>query len=161
MARPRLHARLMLGLLAAGALVFAAAAVAVGAVRPMTGKCATSFAIQQSGAIAIEGTCNLTHVGRSSYEAVQTVAINPDGSIAITVVGFYTAANGDTLRSSIAGTGHFLPDGGVSYTTTETFTGGTGRFADATGEVTDDGLAAFTSPTGGTSTYTMRGSIAY
>jgi hypothetical protein len=39
--------------------------------------------------------------------------------------------------------------------------GGTDRFADAAGAVTDVGLASFTSATTGTSSYTTSGWIAY
>jgi hypothetical protein len=144
-------------------VVLATAATAAGAdpPRPMSGDCATTFTVQPTGAIAITGTCQLAHLGRSAYEAVQTVVPNPDGTVAITVTGFYTAANGDRLFASIIGTGRFTGGSTVAYTTTETYAGGTGRFAHASGVVTDVGLASFTGPTTGTSSYTTTGSIAY
>jgi hypothetical protein len=127
----------------------------------MSGNCATAFAVQPTGAIAIAGTCHLAHLGKSAYQAIQTIVPNPDGSVQITVTGFYTAANGDRLYSSISGTGRFTGGSSVMYTTTETYSGGTGRFAHATGVVTDVGVASFTGPTTGTSSYTTTGWIAY
>jgi len=158
------HVRLWLvvGLLASGAL---AASARVGAaetqVRPMAGVCSTTFSVQPSGEIAIDGTCQLTHLGTAEYHATQTVTPNPDGTVHITVTGFYTAANGDTLRSTLVGTGRFTGPSTVTFTTTETYAGGTGRFASATGVANDVGVASFTGPTTGASTYTTAGSISY
>jgi hypothetical protein len=51
------------------------------------------------------------------------------------------------------------PDGfGVRFQATSTFAGGTGRFANATGQVRVEGQASFLT---NTSTYTVDGWIAY
>ena len=147
-------------LLGVAALAAAPAAGAAGA-RPMSGSCATAFTVQPTGAIAIQGSCLLTHLGLTTYRAIQIVTPNADGTVHIQVDGVYTAANGDTLHGVISGTGTFGGGSSVSYTTTETFVGGTGRFALAHGEVTDTGVAQFTGPASGVSTYTMLGSIVY
>jgi hypothetical protein len=154
--------RFLVGLVTVGALAVAVSAEAGNdPPRPMKGACSTTFSIQPSGAISIAGTCNLTHLGTASYQATQTVVPNADGTVHITVTGFYTAANGDVLRSTLVGTGRFTGPSSVSYTTTETYAGGTGRFADASGVATDVGVASFTGATTGTSSYTTTGTIAY
>jgi hypothetical protein len=158
------HARLRLfvGVLALGALAASAPVEASNTqVRPMAGVCSTTFSVQPAGEIAIDGICQLTHLGTAEYHATQTVTPNPDGTVHITVTGFYTAANGDILRSTVVGTGRFTGPSTVMFTTTETFVGGTGRFASATGVTNDSGAASFTGPTTGVSTYSSDGSISY
>jgi hypothetical protein len=152
----------LLGLLAIAALAVAVSAEAGNSEqRPMKGACSTTFAVEPSGAISITGTCHLTHLGKAAYQATQTVVPNADGTVQITVTGFYTAANGDQLRSTLTGTGRFSGGSSVNYTTTETYTGGTGRFAAAHGVAIDVGVATFTGATTGTSSYTTSGWIAY
>jgi hypothetical protein len=58
----------------------------------------------------------------------------------------YTAANGDTLDASFSGTALInVQTGDVRFIGTETFEGGTGRFAGATGNADLEGTAsAFT-----------------
>jgi hypothetical protein len=142
------------------AAVLAIAPAAGAATRPMAGSCSTTFSVSPTGVITIDGPCNLTHLGLAQYHATQTATFNPDGTLALTITGFYTAANGDTLRSTLLGTG-YLTATGVTYSTTETYTGGTGRFAAATGSAHDDGVAAFTGPAGGTSSFVVAGGIEY
>jgi hypothetical protein len=161
MFRARVFFAVAVGVLAAAMLGAAAPAGAdSGNARPMSGSCTTNFTLVGLQ-ISIAGTCQLTHLGKAAYEATQTITPNPDGTVSITVTGFYTAANGDTLRSTLAGIGRFTPSGQVTYSTTETYTGGTGRFAGARGTASDTGVAAFTGPTTGTSDYTTVGSISY
>jgi hypothetical protein len=147
----------------AAALLAAAPAAWAGAnhPRPLAAACSTTFTVSDTGVITIDGTCIATHLGKAAYHATQTAALNPDGTLALDIAGFYTAANGDILRSTLVGTGRFTPSGGVVYTTTETFTGGTGRFADASGTAHDVGVAAYTGPTSGTSSFVSAGSISY
>jgi hypothetical protein len=150
-------------LVAAGIAALAAvpAVATAGGGLPMAGNCATTFTVGGTGAISITGSCVLTHLGRTTYRATQIVTPNGDGTVHIAVDGIYTAANGDQLHGVISGTGSFGGGSSVSYTTTETFVGGTGRFAHASGEVTDTGIATFTGATTGLSTYSMLGSISY
>ena len=81
---------------------------------------------------------NATHLGRFSREEV--LLLNPGtGTIAGTIV--FTAANGDQLSGLVAG--QFTSPTTVAGT--YTFTGGTGRFENATGQadfslVTADGI---------------------
>ena len=80
--------------------------------------------------VLIEGTGNATHLGRFTVEIPHVVnAMNR------TSVGTYefTAANGDTLTAGFTGQSTLTAPGVLSIVETATITGGTGRFADATG----------------------------
>jgi hypothetical protein len=84
----------------------------------------------------------------------------PDGTLLIVNTAVYTAANGDKLFSTFLGSG--VPTStGVSFSGTETYDGGTGRFADATGSATLVGSAEFTSPSAGVGQYSVEGTISY
>lgn len=118
---------------------------AVKAGQPFSGRCETSFApptfppppvIRQVD----DGICQLSHLGRTSAHTVQDIDIvaGTQQSLEIT----FTAANGDILRAATVGTN--TPNGsGVSFQATMTFSGGTGRFANATGQATVSGAANF------------------
>jgi hypothetical protein len=86
-----------------------------------------------------EGTGNATHLGRFTVEITHVV-----NTVARTVTGSYefTAANGDTLIADV--TGQFGPTVEnprvLRSVEAATITGGTGRFAGATGSVTVERL---------------------
>jgi hypothetical protein len=86
-----------------------------------------------------EGTGNATHLGRFTVEIAHVV-----NTFARTVTGSYefTAANGDTLIADV--TGQFGPTAEnprvLLSVETATITGGTGRFAGATGSFTVERL---------------------
>jgi hypothetical protein len=83
--------------------------------------------------VLIEGTGNATHLGRFTVEIPHIVnAMNR------TSAGTYefTAANGDTLTAGFTGQSTLTAPGVLSIVETATITGGTGRFADATGSFT-------------------------
>ena len=83
--------------------------------------------------VLIEGTGNATHLGRFTVEIPHVVnAMNR------TSAGTYefTAANGDTLTAGFTGQSTLTAPGVLSIVETATITGGTGRFADATGSFT-------------------------
>jgi len=102
-----------------------------------------------------EGTCDLAHLGTSTVHFVQVVNFALGTQSSLTLV--YTAANGDELHA--ASTGTSAPTAtGVNFSSTITFAGGTGRFANATGSAHADGSANLAA---GTSGYTLDGSIAY
>ena len=84
------------------------------------------------------GTCDLSPLGRVAFAG--TLEINP---VAGTQVGerTLTAANGDVLRMTSAGTSALSAPGIVSFVATITFAGGTGQFANATGQARAEGLA--------------------
>jgi hypothetical protein len=84
-------------------------------------------------AVRIEATGTATHLGRFALVAPHTV-----NQATLTAVGTYliTAANGDTITADLAGTATMVePPNVISITETATVTGGTGRFAGATGSI--------------------------
>jgi hypothetical protein len=88
--------------------------------------------------VLIEGTGNATQLGHFEVSIPHLV----DRSTSIAVGSYeFTAANGDTLTADFVG--HAVPSGvpGVLYIVeTATITGGTGRFADATGSFISERL---------------------
>ena len=84
------------------------------------------------------GTCWFSHLGRTTLYGVQDIKF-----AAGTQRGerTFTAANGDVLRAVHAGTSAPSGPGVVRFVTTITFVGGTGRFANATGQMTGEGTA--------------------
>ena len=113
--------------------------------RPLSGRCDTAFdppplppppVLRQVDV----GTCQMTHLGRVSFRAVQDIDLASGTQTSVEVT--FTAPNGDVLRASSAGTS--VPNGpGVEFSAVMTFTGGTGRFAGATGSARLDGKASF------------------
>ena len=86
------------------------------------------------------GTCRIAHLGRSAFYAEQDISF-ATGSSASADIRF-TAANGDVLRATSVGV--FVPNGpGVRISGVLTFAGGTGRFANATGEAHIEGQVDF------------------
>ena len=88
-----------------------------------------------TASVLIEATGNATKLGRFSVEIPHVVnqAIRVGAGSYI-----FTAANGDTLTASFTGTGTLVAPGVLSTTETATITGGTGRFAGATGSFTSN-----------------------
>jgi len=129
--------------------------------RPLDGSCQTMFAFTQTGSIDIEGACHYSHLGLTTSVAEQIIMPGPGGTLLIVNTTVYTAANGDKLFSTFTGTGVFTSATGVSFSGTETYEGGTGRFADAVGSATLVGSAEFTSPSAGVGQYSVAGTISY
>src|SRR4030095_3877283 len=83
--------------------------------------------------VLIEGTGNATHLGRFTVEIPHVVNATNRTS---TGTFEFTAANGDTLTAGFTGQANPTAPGVLSVAETATITGGTGRFADATGSFT-------------------------
>jgi hypothetical protein len=84
-------------------------------------------------AVRIEATGTATHLGRFTLEAPHVV-----NQATLSAVGTYllTAANGDTITADLAGTATMIePPNVIAISETATVTGGTGRFAGATGSI--------------------------
>ena len=130
--------------------------------RPMEGSCITEFAFSATtpGLVDLVGKCNLRHLGLTTLIATEFIIPQPDDSLKIVTMGTYTAANGDELFSSFDGPVKFIP-GGAEFSGTETFLGGTGRFANASGSVANNGGAQFTSPAAGVGWFNFEGKIKY
>ena len=86
---------------------------------------------------SFEGTGNATHLGRFTVEIPHVVNTTNRTS---TGTYEFTAANGDTLTAGFTGQATLTAPGVLSIVETATITGGTGRFADATGSFTVERL---------------------
>ena len=113
--------------------------------RPFGGRCDLTVAPLPSAPPLIRqidtGTCQLSHLGRTKYEGVlelDLVARTQRGERTL------TAANGDEVHLTTVGTSAPAGPGLVSFTATFTIVGGTGRFANATGEGRAEGTANLT-----------------
>jgi hypothetical protein len=112
--------------------------------RPMSGSCETTFpALQGPPPPVLQqidvGTCQLSHLGRTALYSDKT--INFAAGTQVTHLFRLTAANGDQLLGR--GTGTSAPGGPglVAFHAVVTLAGGTGRFADARGELRIEGVA--------------------
>jgi hypothetical protein len=126
--------------------------------RRLVGQCVTTFQFLDETRLQIGGTCEFKGLGRMTLSATETVTPGPNG-VVIGSTSTYTAANGDELKAAFIGFG--VPDatGRVCFTGTNTFRGGTGRFRRAVREAAVEGCASFTSPSGGTGFFSVKGRI--
>jgi hypothetical protein len=84
------------------------------------------------------GSGDATHLG--AYSVTFTFEVNLDD---FTATGSYefVAANGDSIFTEVAGQGTVPDEDGISFlTATHTITGGTSRFAGATGSFIEDSV---------------------
>jgi hypothetical protein len=133
--------------------------------RPWTGGCEVEHAITgfdvatgQPTTFLVTGTCELAHLGRTTVVTVET------GSVGGSFIGTstYTAANGDQLSATVSGiSGGLQQDGSLTSSGTVTVTGGTGRFAGASGTADYFDTAHITGPTTAAGVYTLDGGLAY
>ncbi len=164
----------------------AAAPLMSGAVveRPITGDCATTFTFiapdtagqcavfQQvpSAFIAIAGSCQVAHLGRTEVHAVQQLVFQLDAAgnpvivdgqpvvVELRNCGTLTAANGDELEhTTIADVGPAGP-AQAAFSGEMTFVGGTGRFSEASGPAELSGTANLATSTGA---FRFEGTIVY
>ena len=136
------------------ALVTATLASANLVSKPWEGTCEGTGAFRPNSAILdITGTCHLSHLGLTTTVGVETV-----GGV-LNAVHTFTAANGDLLFTTTTGYAILKPDfSGVNFFNTETVTGGTGRFANATGTATRNGSSNFSD---GSGTWEIEGTLTY
>ena len=84
------------------------------------------------------GTCRLSHLGRAAFEGVLEIDLRTGTQTGERTL---TAANGDQLYLTVMGTSAPAGPGLVSFVATFTIEGGTGRFANATGTASGEGVA--------------------
>ena len=102
-----------------------------------------------------EGTGTATQLGRYTEHVVMVINIPTMSSMGAAT---FTAANGDTLTASVVGQSTRTAPTVLSIVEAYTITGGTGRFADATGTFT---LESTLEQTTGVSSGTFSGAIAH
>jgi hypothetical protein len=100
-----------------------------------------------------EGTGTATYLGRYTEHVTMVINILTMSS---TGAATFTAANGDTLLATVAGQATRTSPTTLSIVEVYTITGGTGRFADATGTFT---LASTVDQPTGVSSGTFSGAI--
>lgn len=91
--------------------------------------------------IRLTGGGNASLLGRYTFTA--DISLDPSTGIGIGTITL-TAADGSTITASLNGLGIFLPDNMASITEWATITGGTGRFANASGQYSIVRLLDFT-----------------
>ena len=84
------------------------------------------------------GECQFSHLGHVTVIGVQSLNL---GAGTQSGQRTFTAANGDRLEMTHVGTSAPAGPGLVRFQSTATIVGGTGRFANATGQVQNHGLA--------------------
>ena len=89
----------------------------------------------------VDGTCNLTHLGRSTVLITDNIDFTVLSYSSVTI---FTAANGDELHTTL--NGFATPSStGLTLAGTMLVTGGTGRFVNARGSAAHSGVViAFT-----------------
>ena len=132
--------------------------------RPFDGRCDTEITLQPLPGdppnvlrMHIDYVCQLQHLGRTTATAEQVVIFTSPTTQTASNTTVYTAANGDQLFSEWSGTSTSIgPD--VTFSGPATFSGGTGRFVNASGSAFISGTASFVTNTG---QFTQEGMLSY
>ena len=111
--------------------------------RPVAGQCEVTFTVLPSTPPVVRqadtGTCQVSQLGATTTVGSQTINF---ATLTQTATRTFTAANGDELRATSTGTSRpGAGPGEIDFDAMLTIVGGTGRFANATGEVHDWGTA--------------------
>jgi hypothetical protein len=121
-------------ILAVAGLAGALIALPVGSLATADAATGHAFKGKGSGTLSLsgnhftlDGTVSIAQVGRVSFHSSGT---ETGGSVSFATT--FTAPNGDTVATSSHGTARHTRAGRV-YVTSDSVTGGTGRFADASG----------------------------
>jgi hypothetical protein len=143
----------------------AALAAAHGTDRPLTGtNNGTGTLNLDTGAQTVNFSGHLSHLGADTGHADLTITFTSDSTFTYTGTRTFVAANGDEVFSAVTGSGMSTPPSSES-TETDTITGGTGRFAGATGTYTNTVSSVIVSVIGTTVTTrvtaAVQGQISY
>ena len=146
-------------ILVAGVVAFAVTALSPsappathGAARPLTGGgTGTATLNLTTGAVTSEFSGHLSAMGVETGYDQDTFTLTGASTFTYTGTRTFVAANGDKLFSAITGKGTFTRTT-AKATETDTITGGTGRFAGASGTYTDTISFVVVSVTGSTQT---------
>jgi len=148
---------LFLAVIAVAAVSLASiAASAVAAETPFKGTVNADETVVPSpptASLTRDGTGTATYLGRYTEHIVMTINLP---TLSSTGTATFTAANGDTLTATVLGQATRTGPTTLSIVEDYTITGGTGRFADATGNFR---LRSTVEQTTGVSSGTFSGSI--
>jgi hypothetical protein len=144
----------------------AALGKAKGTDRPVRGTSTSTTTLDTAtGTGTVAGSGHLSHLGRSTFtnDITSFTSTGPD-TFSFTLTAIIVAANGDKVFTTATGAGTSTATGSES-TLVSTITGGTGRFADASGTITSKISSVNVSLVGSiltsTATETHKGRISY
>jgi len=131
---------------------------------PFGGSFSGSFTLTSATTATITSTGNFEHLGKTTFASTATGTGSSaacEGGLTAIEQETFTAANGDQLFSSSMDV--ICPTSPTAFQLTASFTitGGTGRFADASGSGTTQLSGVDTSMTTGTFSGTSTGTISY
>ena len=158
---------IILALLAVAAVSpTAALGKAQGTDRPVSGTTTSTTTVDiATGTGTAVGAGQISHLGKTTFtnDFTSFTLTGPD-TFSFTLTAIIVAANGDEIYTTATGTGTLTPTGSET-TLVSTITGGTGRFADASGTITTT-ITSVTVSTVGTTfatsdTETHTGRISY
>jgi hypothetical protein len=129
--------------------------------RTIKGSCTTTFPPAPWPLPAVleqtdTGTCQLSHLGRSDIFSIKEIHFATGTQI--TTQLRITAANGDVLTGTGIGANQPAGPGLVGFTAVMTISGGTGRFAGASGSLDVSGVANLMT---NTASLEMEGRVTY
>src|SRR2546428_10145453 len=132
--------------------------------RPFNGSFSGSFTLTSATTATITSTGDFEHLGKTTFASTAAGTGSSaacEGGLTATEQETFTAANGDQLFSSAMDA--ICPTSPTAFQLTASFTitGGTGRFADASGSGTTQLSGVDTSMTTGTFSGTSTGTISY
>jgi hypothetical protein len=139
---------------------------AKGTDRPVSAKSSSTATINiATGLGTNEGTGQATHLGKfTSHDQFTSFTITGN-TFSFTGTETDVAANGDQLFSTFTGRGTFTSSAASEITAVQIVTGGTGRFADASGTLRSAITGTTVSVVGSTvttrNTFTTQGRISY
>ena len=145
---------IILALLAVAAVSPAAAlGKAKGTDRPSSGKSSSTTTVDlATGTGSVEGSGQLSHIGRFTFtNDITSFTLTGGDGFTFTLTAVIVAANGDEIYTTATGTGTLTATGSEA-TLVSTITGGTGRFADASGTLTTAITSEIVSAVGSTLT---------
>jgi hypothetical protein len=158
---------IILGLLVIAALSPPTAlGMAQGTVRPLSGTSSSTTTLDlATGTGSVSGSGQLSHFGRFTFtNDIKSFSLTGPDTFRLTLTAALVAANGDKVCTTATGNGTVTPTGSET-TLVSTITGGTGRFASASGTFTSR-ITSATASTLGTrlttrDTETHKGRISY
>ena len=141
--------------------VAAARSVKVDAGKPFKADCelyATITGFTATGFTqTVTGECQVSHLGRSTFYGLDVVDFSTG---TYEMHGVITAANGDEVHATITGNATLTPTGATLAGSAE-FTGGTGRFANASGNAAQSAVVTSTGPLTASASYQLDGRLLY
>jgi len=132
--------------------------------RPFNGSFSGSFTLTSATTATVTSTGYFEHLGKTTIASTATGTGSSaacEGGETDTEQQTFTSANGDEIFSSAMDVTCPTSPTVFQLTATFTITGGTGRFADASGSGITQLTATFTSMTTGTFSGTSTGTISY